>query len=169
MRILTALLTAPFALAVAACSDSTAPADGVPPGARVVVATPVDSAPSFRSQNTGVAVAERTVVRDAAAWAALWDRVAGFVIPRPPAPAVDFARDMVLFAAAGSRSSGGYSLGFGAVYESGGTYYAVVVESVPGQRCLSAGVITTPAAAVSVARATGPVRFVEKRETVECA
>jgi hypothetical protein len=133
-------------LGLAACGDARTAPDGVPAGARVVATTPVADVSQLGESHSGLRTAERLVVRDAAAWSALWDRVTSLVLPKPTPPAVDFDR----------------------VYESDGVYHAVVRESVPGPSCITPAVVTAPVAAVRLPRTAGEVRFVEQRETRSC-
>jgi hypothetical protein len=155
-------------LGLAACGDARTAPDGVPAGARVVATTPVADVSQLSESHSGLRTAERLVVRDAAAWSALWDRVTSLVLPKPTPPAVDFDREMVLVAGLGTRPNGGYAVSFAAVYESDGVYHAVVRESVPGPSCITPAVVTAPVAAVRLPRTAGEVRFVEQRETRSC-
>ena len=52
----------------------------------------------------------RALIRDEDAWARLWERIHENVTPRPPLPAVDFSRHMLIAVATGTRPSGGFGI-----------------------------------------------------------
>jgi hypothetical protein len=103
----------------------------------------------------------RLVVRDEAAWGEAWAAIHGPVSDPPPLPAVDFAREMILVAALGPRSSGGYTVTFSAVAPAGDGLRATVQETAPGAGCVTATVITSPVVAVRVPRVEGAVQFAD--------
>ena len=61
-----------------------------------------------QGESSGITALRFEVVRDAAAWAALWTEHAGAGTP----PAVDFTREMVVGLWLGARPTGGYSVEF---------------------------------------------------------
>jgi len=141
----------------------------------VAPSVPTDSVPlTFReipgaqTQASSHTDSSRVVIRDAAQWGRFWEAIVANVSPSPPAPPIDFQRQMVLAAAMGQRPSGGYVISIDAVYLSGGTVHAVVKSVVPGPTCGSASVMTAPVVAVTIDRVDGEVRFVERTETRDC-
>ncbi len=93
------------------------------------------------------------VLRDRAAWEATWRELhAG--LDAGVAPAVDFARDMVVLVAAGQRSSGGHSVRVdGTSAGADGALVLHVTSTVPGPDCMSTMALTSPADVVRVPRA----------------
>ena len=156
------------------CSDSDSPAgppgtgnaSEVPPNAQVVVFDVVQEA---TTEISGITERRRDVIVDETEWAALWDEITTFVMPKPPVPAIDFGSRMVILATMGERTSGGHSISVIQVAEEQGTLYAVVEEATPGIECMTTDVVTTPAVAVSVPRASGTVLFVEREIAYPCA
>ena len=118
--------------------------------------------------NTRVAVRQRLVISDAAAWAQLWSEATAGYQPRPATPAVDFAAEVVVVAAMGTRSTGGYSIHVDRAYEADGRLHVVVREVAPGARCATTQALTAPLTAVRVQRRPAPVVFVEVAETRTC-
>ncbi|MGH7615316.1 MAG: hypothetical protein ACREMW_14900, partial [Gemmatimonadales bacterium] len=53
--------------------------------------------------HSGVTTPENLVIRDAAAWSALWQQIHGTTDPIPPPPDIDFNQEMVVAAALGTR------------------------------------------------------------------
>ena len=153
------------AVLAAACRAPTA-APG-PPAERALQVEPFP-APVAQYLNTRVAVRQRLVLTDAAAWARLWGEATAGYHPRPPVPAVDFAADVVVVAAMGTRASGGYSIHIDRAYEADGRLHVVVREVTPGPRCATTAALTAPLTAVRVARGEAPVLFVERAETLAC-
>lgn len=145
--------------------DDVASAPSVPAGSQPVAFVEI---PGARTQMSAYNESSRLVIRDATAWEAFWGKVVANVSPAPSTPSIDFTRQMVLAAAMGQRSSGGYSIVIDSVFTSGGTLYAVVRSVSPGPNCGVAAVMTAPVVAVRLDRADGPVRFVEKEETQDC-
>jgi hypothetical protein len=153
------------ALAAAACGGGAPPALGPVPQTAVV----------YDDDAGGVRDSVRLVVRDAAAFGALWRRVTAGQGSPPPLPAVDFGRDMVLAVAAGRMQpndrirvdSVGGRRGPGSDGKMRGEL-AVLVRTTAGCRRFPTAVF--PVQLVRVRRYDGPVRFVEHRERGEgCA
>ena len=133
------------------------------------LATPAfDSAVAAFRYYSGVDRRTRVVVRSPAEWAALWAEITRGVSPVPPLPAVDFAERMVLVAAMGTRTSGGYAIGVESVDSAGGGLRATVVERSPGAHCFTTAALTQPLVAVVVPRAVGQVAWVERTAVVDC-
>ena len=159
---------------LAGCSDSDSPAgppgtgnaSEVPPNAQVVV---FDVVQEVTTEISGITERRRDVIVDETEWAALWDEIQTFVMPKPPAPAIDFGSRMVILATMGERTSGGHSISVIEVAEEQGTLYVVVEEATPGIECMTTDVMTTPAVAVSVSRTSGTVLFVEHEIAYPCA
>lgn len=100
----------------------------------------------------------RHVIRDPAAWQAMWSAHAG---PGAQPPAVDFATRMVVAAFAGERPSPGHRIEVAAARQDGASL-AVVVDDVPPPRgAVAAQVIVTPFHIVTLPRHDGDVRFID--------
>lgn len=163
------------ALALAAlgagCADARDPWDpwAVPPGARLVTTSAVvGGSESALGYYSGIETAEQGVVRDSAAWAALWARVVAPGSPPQPLPAVNFSRDMVVYVALGRRSTGGHSAVIAPIYETGGAYHAVVTEVRRDPSCPTWPALTAPVALVRAPQWAGDVRFVVRTRTIRC-
>jgi hypothetical protein len=113
---------------------------------------------------TGVGEARRLVIRDANAWAQFWAELG--VGDRP---AVDFSKDVVIAAAAGQRSSGGYEIMVDRVTQQNGELTAEVVETVPGPNCMTTGSLTQPVDVVVVPGVTAKGwSFVDRKDVRDC-
>jgi hypothetical protein len=104
---------------------------------------------------SGVDRAEQVVARTAQEWQALWQRHA----PGRQAPAIDFARNMVVAVFLGSRPSGGYQVQITGVRTVGPTLVVQWSEARPAPGQVAAQVMTAPAHIVTVPRHAGEVRF----------
>jgi hypothetical protein len=109
----------------------------------------------------------RLVVRDAAAWQAFWEQMYVGYLPQPPLPAVDFSNQMVIAAAMGKRSSGGFTISIENV-SPGAEVLVKVVSTSPGPCCGRTLAVTQPVDVVVVPRSDAPVRFEERAETRDC-
>jgi hypothetical protein len=121
------------------------------------------------SFNSGVDEPERLVVRDAAAWNALWTRVHARQSPVPALPSVDFKKEMIVFASLGTQPSGGYSVLIDGASEAGEGAINVTVRSItPGAKCGVTAALTEPVDMARLARRDGKVQFVERTEKSDC-
>jgi hypothetical protein len=108
----------------------------------------------------------REVVRDQAAWAALWAKLReGSALPEEP-PAVDFAREMVAVAAMETQPCVSRVTIRSAV-ETGGALVIDVLEAPPAPNCVC---ITAerPIHAVRLRRVDAPARFTVERGQTPC-
>ena len=112
--------------------------------------------------------AAQQVVRDQAAWQALWTPLHVNASPAPPLPAVDFTRDMVVVAAMGTKSHGGYKIAITAAAEDAGKVTVEVTETSPGARCMNAMMMTSPVVVAKLPRRAGDVTFNVVRKIVDC-
>jgi hypothetical protein len=146
---------APATGAPAAVAPAEQPAQPVRPSAMRPLA---ESAHLFTSENGAAGEPGLRVVRDRAAWEAEW-RALQAGLAAGPAPAVDFARDMVVVVAAGEQSSGGHRVRVdGTSPGPDGTLVVHVTRTAPGPGCMSTMAITSPVDVVRVPRAAGAVR-----------
>jgi len=104
---------------------------------------------------SGIDRPQQTVVRTAAEWASLWARHA----PGRPAPAVDFAKNMVVAVFLGSRPSGGFGVQITAVGLEGNALVVRWAERRPNPGVVASQVMTAPSHLVAVPRHDGEVRF----------
>lgn len=107
----------------------------------------------------------RLVIRDANEWQQVWPQLAGTASAMP---AVDFDRHMVLVAAMGVRSSGGYGIVVDGVFGNADGVYVRVQESVPGPGCGVTAALTTPVTVVTIPRRDGDVFWLERSRTRSC-
>ena len=115
-----------------------------------------------KGDGSGIVEPRRIVVRDAVEWRALWAAHAG---PAEPAPAVDFAADMVAAVFAGERPTPGYEIEIGETRLEGAVLAIVISEVPPARGMMAAQVIVSPFHIVRLPRHEGEVRFVEAATT----
>lgn len=122
------------------------------------------------AQQSGITLATRTVVDDAATFEKLWRQAFSAVGDTLPPPAVDWAREKVVFAALGNRPSGGYSVTILDAQQLGDELRITVETTSPGPHCMNASVLTQPADVVSIPRPAAGViiRFVERERVADC-
>ncbi len=117
---------------------------------------------------SGVTTAENLVIRDAAAWSALWSLIHANQDPVPPLPAVDFGQEMILAAALGSRSTGGYNVLLTQATEDSAGVHVQVVETSPGADCITTQALSQPVDLARAPRRDAPVRFSVSRQVRDC-
>lgn len=118
--------------------------------------------------NSGMAKRARLVIRDGAAWADVWSRIASPFRPAPPVPAVDFDRNVVIVASMGAKGSSGYAITVDEVQIAGGEARVSVTEESPASGCITLAEITDPVAVVAGPRFPGQPTFVERTSRREC-
>jgi hypothetical protein len=146
----------------AACSDANAPPDlGNPVAFERLRAEPY----SF-TYYSGMDKPERIVVRDAATWKVVWDQInsRGSSVPLPVA---DFSREMLVVAALGSRSTGGFSILVEGAGESGGRINVSIRSDSP-HNCVTTEAFTQPVDIARLPRSSEPVNFVERSTITNC-
>ncbi len=109
-----------------------------------------------RGESSGITGEERQVIvaGDTAAFGVLHRRVMSTLIPPPPAPAIDFAKRIVVFISIGQRSSGGYGLEIKSVTCAGSTI-EITVEAPEPTGELRTMMITHPYVLVACDRCKG--------------
>ena len=120
-------------------------------------------------QNSGVTAAENLVVRDAAAWSALWQRMFATRSPQPPLPDVDFSQEMIVATALGSRTSGGHNVLLTDAAEDQDGVHIGVIETSPGAGCAVTLAFTQPIDLARVTRRDGAVSFHVTRRVENCS
>jgi protease stability complex PrcB-like protein len=158
--LLPALLVA--ALVCVACRRA-APGDGPSTQAGGVTMTRV-----YRSDNSGLSDSLRTVVTDSVAWQRLWSEIMSNRVspPPPPAPRVDFARDMLIAVAMRPQPTTGRDIVIESVTRTPTALEIRVLSVRPGGSCFSGAMITHPVDVVRVPRSTLPPRFIERHTTM---
>ena len=100
----------------------------------------------------------RHVVRDSAAWGALWSSHAG---PGSQPPHVDFATQMVVAAFAGERPTPGHGIEIVGARRESASLAVSVSEVQPPRGMIAAQIIVTPFHLVTLPRYEGEVRFTD--------
>ena len=137
--------------------------------------------------SSGMTTRQRLVIRDAATWSSVWQQITsprqplparagsgGGVDsaeqPVPAAPAVDFASQVVIVAAMGTKSSGGYAIDIDDVRIVDEAARITVTEQSPGNsnRCGVTMAQTEPVAVVAVTRFPGEATFLERTSQDAC-
>ena len=155
------LASAVLAGALAACAASQ---NGPPAGEDL---QPLRS-PALRLQQSGLEDAADQVIASEAAWIALWQHMTRNRLPAAPAPAVDFARYVVLVSSMGKQPGGGREIRIGSLQTRDGKNLVQVMEISPGAGCIVTSGLTFPADIALLARRLLPVEFVRSRQTRDC-
>ncbi|MDQ6871822.1 MAG: protease complex subunit PrcB family protein [Gemmatimonadota bacterium] len=119
--------------------------------------------------NSGFDKPTRLVVRDAVTWQAVWRQIYLRESPVPSLPAIDFSQEMIVVAALGSHSTGGYSILLTGASEAASDGIVVSVNSVsPGSNCGVTEAFTQPVDVARLPLRIGPVSFVEQSHVSNC-
>ena len=157
-------------LLIPACANSQdkwAESEDTPPQNAAVL--PADHMETlFQGATSGYQERARIVIRSAAEWTTAWATLNARDLQAPPTPEVDFDRQIVVVAATGTRSTGGYAIAMDGARSAGSSLYVDVVEMSPGEGCLVTQALTTPAVAAAIEHPAGDVIFVDRFETRDC-
>jgi hypothetical protein len=119
-------------------------------------------------QYSGMEERARTVVRTQAQWQAAWAGIWRNHTPEPSLPAVDFAREAVVVAAMGLRSTGGYGVTVDSATATAAEVHVYVTERSPGRSCVTTQALTAPVHVVAIPADGRAVRFHESAVVREC-
>jgi len=170
------MLAALVGATLAGCSKNDQPGAGAPAAsgqtqtAPPQTATPAAAVPgqSFRSldasRNSRVQTPREAVVRDAAAWAALWAEHAG---PEGALPSVDFGTEMVIAIFAGSKPNGCYTSTIEAIRAGDGKLTVQRVDTVPGPDAVCTMMMTSAAHLVALERSDAAVEYSIETRTLK--
>ena len=155
-------------IALAACSKP-APDPVQARDANLSEVLPVrrDAAIDALRYSNGLRDATTMVIRDAAQWQSTWTTITSNHSPIP-LPAVDFAREMVILVALGTRSTGGYTAEIARVRRVTGGIAVDYVAQSPGPRCGTTAALTQPMDFAIVPRVEGTATFTRRDETADC-
>ncbi|KFI05547.1 hypothetical protein JN27_20910 [Massilia sp. BSC265] len=113
---------------------------------------------------TGIHAPRNVVVRDEAAWTALWSEHAGKDVPLPK---IDFSKKMVVGVFRGAQPDGCRGTSIGAVDFRDGKLNVVHVDTVPGEGIACTMAIVYPAALAIVNRSEAPVEFIREVRPIQ--
>jgi protease stability complex PrcB-like protein len=110
----------------------------------------------------------RLVVRDAVTWQQVWQQIFLRESPVPSVPEIDFSREMIVVAALGSHSTGGYGILFDGASETADGISVRVNSTSPGPHCAVTGAFTQPVDVARLPLRTTKVTFVEQSHVSSC-
>ena len=119
---------------------------------------------------SGVAGGEMQIfkIETQAEWDDFWSRHQGNVSPAPPAPSVDFSKEMVIAVVDQQQPSGGFQLDITEIVQGWGSLSVLVDKAVPGPDCIVTMALTKPFHIVKTARTTVSLDLVVTQEPYSC-
>ena len=99
------------------------------------------------------------IARNAEEWRKLWDEHTSTQLPRPPAPEVDFSREMVVCALSEQKPSGGYGIEVVGTHFDDEQLVVVIRTTEPAPDAVVPMVVTRPYHMIALPRTTATVRF----------
>ena len=118
--------------------------------------------------NSGIDDRQRLVIRDQEAWRDVWKRIYSLTAPTPPLPEIDFARELVVVAALGERSSGGHGIIIAGAYDKDDRIEVQVRSVSPGKNCFTTQALIAPVDIVRLPKTDHCVVFHETEVVHEC-
>lgn len=138
------------------------------PEGEVIPITRLRAEPYTFTHHSGLADSARIVVRDANTWAATWTAIWRRHSPEPALPSIDFSQEMLVVAALGTRSSGGYSIYVDSAYQRSDHIEVVIRKVSPGSRCIVTAALTEPVDIARLPRSSQSVRYRERSVVHNC-
>jgi protease stability complex PrcB-like protein len=148
-------------LTLSACAHPTAPSTPL-------TLTRFRPEPSSYLAFSGYDQPQTIAIHDRDTWVRTWSEINRRADPPPPIPEVDFASEMVLVAALGSRPSSGYEIVFTGASEAGDVVTIEVESRSPGPRCVTLTVVTSPIDLARIPRRNGAIVFRTAQSVVNC-
>jgi hypothetical protein len=124
---------------------------------------------NYYRYNSALEDSARYVVRSRDEWTALWNRIVANHGPKPAVPEIDFEKEMLLVAAMGTKTTGGYSIEIEAVDRDSSAITVSVRGRSPGKNCGTTAALTAPGDIVRIPRSDHPGRFVEETIGPDCS
>lgn len=157
-----------LAVTIGACSSSDMSSPPGEPGAEVSIVR-LRAEPYSFTFHSGLDKPARIVVRDALIWQSVWTEIYRGTSPVPPAPTIDFSREMVIVAALGARGTGGYGILItGANETDDGGINVAVRSSSPGNSCVVTDAFTQPVDIARMPIRSGKIEFTERSVVSQC-
>ncbi|HZT78489.1 MAG TPA: protease complex subunit PrcB family protein [Vicinamibacterales bacterium] len=103
-----------------------------------------------KGEQSNIDDAKQVVIRDAAAWRALWQQHA----PDRPMPAIDFSKESVVAVFLGSKPTAGYNVTILSTTEGGGALIVRYRETRPSAGGVTAQVLTFPYHIIAIPKAS---------------
>jgi hypothetical protein len=151
------------AVATAGCSEHATGPEG-PSWGRLVTQEVL----SIQESYSGFVEPRLAIITNAQEWAVAWATIYAPLTPTPPLPEIDFATNVVILAAMGTRPSGGYSITIEEVRAQDGMLHVRVLQRSPGASCVTTGAITAPVHVVQAPRVGTTATFSIRTETYGC-
>jgi hypothetical protein len=119
---------------------------------------------------SGLQDSARLVIRTAEEWQSVWTAINRPFVPPAALPQVDFAREVVLIAALGTRGSAGYAVRIDSVRHAGSSVIVRVHRTQPVDGCPVGATMTQPVDLVRIPAPPPavPIVFVEHVESPAC-
>lgn len=117
---------------------------------------------------SGIADKQRLVIRDREAWRDVWKRIYSLRSPTPPLPEIDFAREMLVVAAMGEQSNGGYGILIDSASERDKSLEIKVRSISPGKGCMTTQALTAPVDVVRLPKSERAIVFREIEMAHDC-
>ena len=112
---------------------------------------------------SGIQDPKHEVIKDKAAWEAVWARHVANTKGAVPRPEVDFSKDMVILVAMGRQNTGGYSIQVSSVQTKGDTLEIAVTRTTPPPGTMVIQALTAPVHMVAVPRSALVPEFIDSQ------
>ncbi len=117
----------------------------------------------------GTASNQNIVIRQEARFVEFWESLHQNKTPIPDLPDVDFSNQMVIAATMETQPSGGYGIKITQVRLKNGILGVKVLNTKPGDGCITTGALTTPYHLVKLDKRNEEVEFFEEEKINNCS
>jgi hypothetical protein len=117
--------------------------------------------PLVKSAFSGIQDPKQEVIKDKAAWDAVWTRHLANAKGAVSQPEVDFSKEMIILVAMGRQNTGGYSIQVSSVRAVGDKLEITVTRTTPPPGSMSIQALTAPVSIVAVPRSSLEPVFID--------
>lgn len=112
---------------------------------------------------------QNIVIRQEARFEEFWESLHQNKTPIPNLPDIDFSNQMVIAVTMETQPSGGYGIRITQVRLKNGILGVKVLNTKPGDDCITTGAITTPYHLVKLDKRSEEVEFFEEVKSLDCS
>lgn len=117
---------------------------------------------------SGITTRNFHVIRHGADFAALWQAHTAVISPTPTAPTLDFSKEMLIWAFAGSQPNGGYRLEMTGVTHTKNRIVVSLRLLKPGADCVVSAMMGQPFVMIALPASDWPVDFDWQESVSNC-
>lgn len=118
--------------------------------------------------DSGHTEAQNYVIKTAAEWQSLWDKIFSNTSEKQPLPQIDFTRRTIVAVFQGTQPSSNYEISIEEIVETENSLEVAVKAIKPGKRCVVTGKVTRPFDIIEIEKTEKQVVFHVRQKVRNC-